>query len=277
MFLSGKKENATCPIIVGDILDVKSLESAFAQHKPNLVIHTAAQVMLRSSLEDPVNDAMQNIIGTINVLELCKKYRVKKIIYTSTGGARYGQPEHLPVKESDPLHPLAPYGISKHTAEHYIEAYAKLTGMEYLILCFGNVYGPRDNPRNNRVITLFIEALLHKKTPMIFGDGEQTRDFLYVGDIAKVVKENIAATTHEKLFNVGSGESTSVNAIFFLVESELNTGLRPNYAVAIGGEIRDIVLDIALARKELGLQPTTIKQGIKETVAWYKKRVVVNE
>ena len=267
---TGKKKRITCPLIKGDITKPADIKKAFIKVKPEIVIHTAAQVMLRESLENPIFDAQQNILGTINILEACRKHKVKRIIYTSTGGARYGTPDKLPVKETDPIRPLAPYGISKHTAEHYVESYGKLYNLDYLILCFGNVYGPRDDPRTKRVMAIFIDALLHKKSPKIFGDGGQTRDFLYVKDIAAVIVRNLTATPQHRLFNLASGESTSVNKIFDIVEKQLRSGIKPTHIEAITGEIRDIVLDITLARKELQFTPTPIEKGIQETVEWFK-------
>jgi UDP-glucose 4-epimerase len=267
---TGKQERIQCTLIQGDITNPEDLNKAFEKIKPEIVIHTAAQVMLRESLENPIFDAQQNILGTINVLEACRHHGVKRIIYTSTGGARYGEPERLPVKETDPVNPLAPYGISKHTAEHYVESYDKLYGIDHLILAFGNVYGPRDDPRTKRVMSLFIDALMKHNSPKIFGDGDQTRDFLYVKDIAKTIAANLQNTPQTRLFNLASGESTSVNRIFELVEGELKTGIKPEHVDAVPGEVRDIVLDITKARQELGFIPTTMEQGIKETVAWFQ-------
>lgn len=160
----------------------KKITDIFMKEKPEIVIHAAAQVMLRRSIDEPEFDAQTNIIGTIRVLEACRKSGVKRIIYTSTGGARYGEPQYLPADETHQIRPLAPYGISKHTAEHYIDVYSRLYGIDYLIFCFGNVYGPRDDPRFGRVIAVFSEAILQGRRPIIFGDGKQTRDFVYVGD-----------------------------------------------------------------------------------------------
>ena len=271
---AGKRESVTCPIVVVDITNPPAVLRAVQDFKPDIIIHAAAQVMLRKSIEEPLFDATQNILGTISVLEAARQCpSLRKFIYLSTGGARYGQPEHLPVKENDPVRPLSPYGISKHTAEHYLEAYSTLYGFPYVIFCFGNVYGPRDDASRGRIIPIFAEALLAGKQPHIFGDGGQTRDFLYVEDIAKLVASQInpARTSEFRLFNLASGKNVSINTIFGFVARELDSQVKPIYDAAIKGEIRDMQLDISLVAQELGFVPTTIEEGIKKTMAWYKK------
>ncbi len=252
-----------------DIRD--NLDDIFLMEKPDLVIHCAAQVMLRRSLEDPLEDAKINIIGTINLLETCRKFNVKKIIYCSTGGARVGEPEYLPVDEKHSINPISPYGISKHTAEHYIYMYKKLYNLDYLIFCFGNVYGPRDLPTSNRVTSIFIYNMLNNNQPIIFGDGNQTRDFIYVKDLAKFIAENIEKSPVNKLFHLANGEQISVNKIFGILKSLLNYQKDPIYKEAITGEVKDIVLDISLVERELYWKPKySIEIGLMETVDWFK-------
>jgi len=207
---TGKKErlNQKTRLIVADITNGIEMQRVFENEKPDIVIHTAAQVMLRKSIEEPVFDAMTNIIGTINVLEACKKSKVKKIIYTSTGGARYGNPEYLPVDENHKINPSSPYGISKHSAEHYVKAYSDLYGFDYLIFCFGNVYGPRDDPKCKRVTAIFSEQMINGEQPVIFGNGNQTRDFLYVLDLAEFIANSIEKKPEHKLFNLANWETS---------------------------------------------------------------------
>lgn len=272
---SGKREfvNARAVFyeqdITGDITDI------FKKERPDVVIHAAAQVMLRRSIEDPVFDAETNIIGTIRVLEGCRKSGVKKIIYTSTGGARYGEPEYLPVDEKHPINPLSPYGISKHTAEHYIEAYSRLYDIDYLIFCFGNVYGPRDDPRFGRVIAVFCKAILEKKIPVIFGDGEQTRDFVYVKDLAEFIAGSINKKPKSKIFNLANGEEVSVNRIFEELKGISNFKEPSKRADAVKGEVRDIVLDTTLAKTELGWLPkTSLKEGLAQTYLYFEQNAL---
>ena len=199
---TGKEEhlNKKAKFYKADITN--DISSIFKKEKPDIVIHTAAQVQLRSSLENPIFDAKLNILGTINILEECRKNKVKKIIYTSTGGARVGEPEYLPVDEKHPLNPCSPYGISKHTAEHYVWMYNQLYGIDYLIFCFGNVYGPRDDPASQRLVSLFIDKMVKNQKPVIFGDGEQTRDFCITGDTL-ILMEN---STLKKVKNIKVGD-----------------------------------------------------------------------
>ncbi|MFA6065064.1 MAG: NAD-dependent epimerase/dehydratase family protein [archaeon] len=271
---TGKKErlNSKAKLIIADITKAEEINKIFQVEKPQMVVHTAAQVMLRKSIDEPIFDAMTNIIGTINVLEACKKNGVKKIVYTSTGGARYGNPEYLPVDEGHKINPSAPYGISKHTAEHYVKVYNELFELDYLIFCFGNVYGPRDDPKCKRVTAIFSDQIINGQQPVIFGDGEQTRDFLYVLDLAEFIASSIEKTPEHKLFNLANGEQVSVNYIFEELKKISGYKGEAKHINAIKGEVRDIVLDTKLAQKELGWKPkTTMKEGLRETFDWLKK------
>lgn len=271
-FSTGKKEYVQTNFKEVDITNHDELEKVFEEFKPEVVVHTAAQVMLRVSLNTPFFDAQQNILGTISVLECCKKHGVKKVIYTATGGACYGEPEVLPVPETAPKQPLSPYGCSKFSAEKYVHAYAKLYEFDYLILRFGNVYGPRDDPATKRAMCVFIDALLNKKPFSIFGDGKQTRDFLYVKDISRIVSENITNFTGRKTYNLASGIGISINKIYELIAAELEISEEAKHTDAIKGEVREIYLDITKAKEELGWKPTSIEKGVKETVKWFKEQ-----
>jgi len=269
---TGKREFLNPKAVFYERDITKGVIDIFEKEKPDVVIHAAAQVMLRRSIEEPVFDAETNIIGTIQVLEGCRKSGVKKIIYTSTGGARYGEPEYLPVGEKHPIKPLAPYGISKHTAEHYIEVYSTLYGIDYLIFCFGNVYGPRDDPRFGRVIAVFCKAILEGKSPTIFGDGKQVRDFVYVKDLADFIVGSVNKKPKSKIFNIANGEEVSVNRIFEELKSISDFKKEPQRGSAVKGEVREIVLDPTLAKTELGWAPkTSLKQGLAQTYMYFKQ------
>jgi UDP-glucose 4-epimerase len=270
---TGKKErlNKEAKLIVADITNGVELNRIFSEEQPEIVIHTAAQVMLRKSLEEPIFDATTNIIGTINVLEACKNNKVKKIIYTSTGGARYGNPKYLPVDENHSLEPTSPYGISKHTAEHYVKLYHDLHNLDYLIFCFGNVYGVRDDPKCKRVTSLFADLILRGEQPIIFGDGEQTRDFIFVLDLAEFIVNSIEKQPEHKLFNLANGTQYSVNQIFNELKKISNYKGEAKHIEAIKGEVRDIVLDTKLAQKELNWKPkTSMEEGLKLTFEYMK-------
>ncbi|MFA6006286.1 MAG: NAD-dependent epimerase/dehydratase family protein [Candidatus Paceibacterota bacterium] len=262
---TGKREKLPAGVKFYERDITKDIQDIFNIEKPDIVIHTAAQVMLRRSLEEPVFDALQNIIGTINVLEACKKSGVKRVIYTSTGGARVGEPEYLPVDEKHPIKPMSPYGISKHTAEHYVWMYHELYGLDYLIFCFGNVYGPGDDPKFRRVTAIFIEAMMKGESPTIFGDGEQTRDFIYVLDIAEFIVNAMEKNPAHKLFHLANGSQVSVNQVFTILKNLLKFKGEAKHIEAVKGEVRDIMLDTTLAQKELGWKPShTMEQGLKE-------------
>lgn len=253
-----------------DILE--NMDIVFEREKPDVVIHAAAHVMVRESIKNPAKDATTNILGTINVLEHCRRHKVKKIIYTSTGGARVGNPEYLPVDEKHPINPTSPYGISKHTAEHYVWLYNHLYGLDYLIFCFGNVYGPRDNPRSMRIIPFFLQHILAGRTPTIFGSGEQTRDFIYVEDLAKLIVDCISSSPKHRLFHLAYGTQVSVNQVYSLLQKFTGFKNPANHAPAVEGEVKDIVLDTMLVQKELGWRPETdIESGIRKTAEWFKQ------
>jgi UDP-glucose 4-epimerase len=258
-----------------DILDSEKLDGVFERERFDIVIHMAANTLLRKSIEDPIYDARLNILGTISVLECCRKNNVQKLIYTSTGGARVGEPERLPVDEKHPLKPMSPYGISKHTGEHYVEMYSEVYGIEYFIFCFGNVYGPRDSVSCKRLVPVFLDKFSKNERPMIFGDGEQTRDFIYVMDLVDFMIESIdmIGKTDSKLFHLANGEQISVNEMVRVMRDVCGSDVEIERVEGIKGEVRDIVLDTKLVREELGWNPkTSLYDGIRETWDWVKKQ-----
>jgi len=270
--VTGKRENINCcaKFYETDICNFGELKRIFEFEMPDIVLHLAANSMLRKSFEDPVYDANVNIIGSINILECCRLNNVKKIIYTSTGGARVGEPEYLPVDEKHPLNPCSPYGISKHSAEHYFWMYNKLYGLDYLIFCFGNVYGTRDNVLTGRLIPVFIDKMLKGDSPKIFGDGEQTRDFIYVEDLAKFMVESLDKDSENKLFHLANGKQISINEVCGQLKKIIGFNGNFQYVEGVKGEVRDIVLDIKMV-KELGWNPeTSIEEGLKKSIEWFR-------
>jgi len=252
-----------------DITDSQLLNQLFELEKPEIVYHLAAQTLLRVSIEDPLHDAKTNFIGTLSVLEACRKNSVKKIIYTSTGGARVGEPDYLPVDEKHPIRPSSPYGISKHSAEHYVQAYEELYGLDHLILCFGNVYGPRDPPDCKRIVPTFMNLIKNGETPKIFGDGTNTRDYIYVIDLVNFMVECINKSSPTKLFHLANGKEISVNQIFDILRNVSGFDGEAQRVSEIKGEVKKIVLDIRLAQQELGWNPVTnIESGIQKTWEW---------
>ncbi|MCC6446979.1 MAG: NAD-dependent epimerase/dehydratase family protein [Armatimonadetes bacterium] len=257
-----------------DISDGNAIKAVFETAQPEVVIHHAAQMDVRRSTQEPVFDATVNIIGSILLLEECVRMKVKKVIYASTGGAVYGETQYLPADENHPINPISQYGISKHTVEHYLYLYGYNYGLKYTILRYPNVYGPRQNPHGEAgVVAIFSERMLDGKSPTIFGDGSQSRDYTFVGDI---VEANLLALERGEggIYNLGTGVETSVQQIFDTLEAILKSGLKPIYAPARLGEIQRICLTNEKAGKELGWQPAhTFSQGLEKTVAFYKEKL----
>ncbi len=254
-------------------MDIRSpeLASIFEDEKPDYVSHHAAQVLVARSLREPMLDCWLNIEGSINIIHLSQKYGVKKIIYASTGGALYGEPEYLPVDEDHPVNPLAPYGATKHTVEHYLYMYGVNNGLNYTVLRYPNIYGPRQNPHGEAgVIAIFTQKMLDAEQPIIFGDGTATRDYVYIDDI--VDANMLAVTNGDRLIcNLGSNIETSVNEIFDLLKEEFQFPLNPIRKPKRVGEVYRICLTNERAKAELGWSPKVpFEEGVRRTVEYYR-------
>jgi UDP-glucose 4-epimerase len=252
-----------------DVSDAAALERCFAEFRPELVDHHAAQIDVRRSVSDPVHDATINILGGLRLLEACTRHGVRKLVYASTGGALYGEGRALPATEEHPVNPEAPYGVSKHTLEHYLYLWKLLHGLDYTVLRYPNVYGPRQNPHGEAgVNAIFIGLMLEGKRPRIFGTGEQVRDYLFVSD---VVEANVLALERGggEMVNLGTGVGTSVLDIVRGLNAILGTAIEPLFEAARPGEIQRIYLDATRAGKVLGWTPRTgFADGLAQTVAW---------
>jgi len=248
------------------------IEEVFKKENPKVVFHLAAQIDVRKSVADPVWDSNINIGGTLNILEKCKEYKVKKVLFASTGGAIYGDAprKFIPTKESYPAQPLSPYGIAKLTGEHYLEYYYEVFGMRYVALRLSNVYGPRQNSKGEAgVVAIFNDMVMSGRKCFIYGTGRQTRDYLYVDD---VVDAFVLAMTRSAIgsFNISTGIETTVNQIFKKITKALDSKAKPKYAPLRAGEQKRSCLSWSLARKKLGWKPKTkLDQGIKETCKWF--------
>jgi len=253
----------------GDLADAAAVDRAVAEFQPDLVDHHAAQIDVRKSVTDPVWDARVNILGTIGLLQACTRHGVRKVVYASTGGALYGEGRQLPAKEDHPVNPESPYGASKHTVEHYLYLWKLLHGLDYTVLRYPNVYGPRQNPHGEAgVNAIFIGLMLQGKRPHIFGDGNAVRDYLYVSD---VVDANVTAleTGSGEMLNLGTGVGTSVNDI--VRELKLILGFTEDaiYDAARPGEVQRIYLDASRAKRVLGWSPQVeFSEGLRRTVEW---------
>lgn len=255
-------------------VDIRSpqLREVFETEKPDFVSHHAAQMDVRRSVAQPLFDADINILGSINLLEIAKDFQVKRLVYISTGGAVYGEPERLPCDESHPINPICQYGASKHTVEHYLYMYYANYGLKYTVLRYPNVFGPRQDPHGEAgVVAIFTGRMLAGESVTINGDGEQTRDFVYVGDCAQA---NLLALTidHEPgIYNLGWGRPTSINEICSVLVEITNYSLPVQYGPAKVGETRHIYLDASKAKKDLGWEPTiTLEEGLEKTVEYFK-------
>lgn len=239
-----------------------SLDPAFARFKPDCVVHAAAHIDVSNSVSHPKQDARINIEGSINLLEACKKFDVRKVVYSSSA-AVYGDPLELPVPESHPIQATSPYGVSKHVVEHYLYVYRQLYGIEYTALRYANVYGPRQDPLGEGgVVAIFTHRLARDEDVTIYGDGEQTRDYVYVGDVARA---NLLALTKGdgEIVNISCSTETSVNDLFELVRKA--TGSRGNAVRAPKrpGEIQRSVLANHRAQEVLGWTPQVpLDQGL---------------
>ncbi len=256
-----------------DIRDPE-LRRVFESERPEIVDHHAAQMDVRKSVADPLYDADVNIRGTLNLLECARRQGVRKVIYSSTGGAVYGEPEYLPCDEEHPVNPIAPYGASKHAAEHYLYMYKFLYGLDYTILRYPNVYGPRQDPRGEAgVVAIFTGRMLEGQPCTINGSGEQERDFLYVGDCARANLMVLNETGSGGIFNLGWGLGTDINQIFTELKAITGYALEPVYGPPKPGETFKIYLDTARARQQLGWEPTApLREGLASTVEYFRTR-----
>jgi UDP-glucose 4-epimerase len=275
---TGSRENLNPRAVFyeADISDAHEMERIFEHERPQVVNHHAAQMDVRKSLEDPVFDATTNILGSMNLILASVKYGTGNFIYISTGGAVYGEPRYLPVDEDHPINPEAPYGISKHTVEHYLHLYGLHYNLKSTILRYPNVYGPRQDPKGEAgVIAIFIGQMLEGTVPTIFGDGEQLRDYVYVGDI---VRANLLALEKGEtgIYNIGSGIGTSVKQLYSILSSQLSFREPPVFARPRTGEIQRIFLNGEKARRGLGWEcEIPLAKGLALTVDWFKERIQV--
>lgn len=253
-----------------DIQDPKIAE-IFEKEKPDFVFHLAAQIDVRKSVENPIEDAKINLLGTLNVLESAGKSGAKKVIFASSGGAIYGDTDIFPTPETRCEQPLSPYGIHKLAAEKSLFFYKKVNGLDYTILRMSNIYGPRQSVKGEAgVMAIFINRLLNAEQPYINGDGNQTRDYIFVKDVTQAFVLAKNATESDK-FNIGTGVEISVNETFDKIVKGMGLNVPKMYKPAKPGEQMRSCLDSSRAKTELGWSPEyDIDRGIKETIQWFK-------
>jgi UDP-glucose 4-epimerase len=256
-------------------MDIRAegLLQLFERHRPEVVMHLAAQSGVRPSLTDPAFDASVNLMGTLNILQCAVETGVRKIVYAASGGTLYGEPRKLPVKETAAAsaRPLSPYGISKKVVIDYLSFYERHRGIEYTALALGNVYGPRQDPHGEAgVIAIFAQSMLAGATPTVYGDGRQTRDYVFADDVVHAFAL-AADRANGKLLNIGTGIETSVNEIYRKLAEIVGFAPQPGKGPLPPGELRRCSLDNALAAEALGWKPWThLEDGLGETVAFLK-------
>lgn len=255
-------------------VDIRSavIDKVFEKFKPDILCHHAAQIDVRKSTDDPIFDAQVNIIGTLNLLRACVRHNAKKVVFASTGGAIYGEQDYFPADEKHPANPLSPYGVTKLTIEKYLLFFKETHGIDFVSLRYANVYGPRQNPLGEAgVVAIFSRKLLTGEQAVIYGDGKQTRDFVFVDD---AVESNVLALKHPKseIFNIGTGVETDINVLFGMLRDAAKSAQKEIHAPAKAGEQQRSVLDSSKAEKLLGWKPQfSVDQGLAKTVEYFKK------
>ena len=270
---TGRRQNLDSAISNGvelvelDVRDAEAVADAVGRAQPEVIFHLAAQIDVRKSVADPANDSRVNVEGTINVLSAAQAHGVRRVVNTSTGGAIYGEGQIIPAPEEHPVAPESPYGLSKFCAENYCALFTRLHGLSTISLRYGNVYGPRQDPLGEAgVIAIFCGKLLEGGRPQIFGDGKQTRDFVFVGD---VVDANLRAVGSDATgaFNVGRGVQTSVLDIVDVLAGQSDNGFEADHAPARTGEVQHIALDPSRTKAELGWEAQVdLEQGLARTL-----------
>jgi UDP-glucose 4-epimerase len=268
-FSTGKREylNPSSTLVEGDITDESTVRDVFQKGKFDIINHHAAQINIRYSYDDPINDCRVNVIGTLNLLKAMIDFKVPKIIFASTGGAIYGSPVKLPADESTPPIPGSPYAISKLTCENYIRNLGELYGLRYTIFRYANVYGPRQIAKGEAgVVAIYTERLLHGKPPVIFGTGDHTRDYVFVDDVARA---NALALENGdgNIFNIGCGVETNVREVYDAVSKAFGDRALDAKIGDPVPEVERIALDASHAKKVLGWTPTIdFETGVLKTV-----------
>lgn len=275
--------NAGAQFYEMDLLD-PLVEDVIARDRPTVLNHHAAQASISRSVADPVRDAQINILGSVRLLELCRKYAIPSFIFASSGGAVYGHQQSYPATEDHPCNPVNAYGIAKLSVEKYIEYYREVHQVRCVSLRYGNVYGPRQNPHGEAgVVAIFIGALLQGRCPVIYGDGKQTRDFVHVRDVVRAnistvdlfLQGDDAAFTESAAFNIGTGRETSVLEILNHIVSILGGSAECQFEPPREGEIRRSVLDSGRAGKMLKWNSSLVlEEGLRETVTWFQSERV---
>jgi UDP-glucose 4-epimerase len=257
-----------------DIRDAAEVARIVASEQPEVMVHFAAQMDVRRSVADPAFDAHVNLVGFLNLMEAARQHGLRRVVFSSTGGAIYGEQDTFPADESHPCRPVSPYGVAKFSTESYLFFYQSQYGIQYTAMRYANVYGPRQDPHGEAgAVAIFCGRLLEERPVTIFGDGEQTRDYVYVGD---VVRANLAAVASPVTgaINIGTGIETSVNQLYGTLAGVARSDRLPAYAPARPGEQKRSVIAAVRARSELGWQPeVTLEEGLRRTYRFFQELI----
>jgi len=275
---TGKKENINrkAKFYKIDICSPK-IGEFFKKEKPQICFHLVAQINVRKSVENPLFDAKVNILDSLNIIQNfiqlpTSNFQLPAFIFASTGGAIYGETNKIPTPENHPANPISPYGIAKLTVENYLKFYKENFGLKFVSLRFSNVYGPRQNPRGEvGVISIFTDKLLKKERPTIFGDGNQTRDFIFIDDVVSACLKAMEYKGKKEIFNIGTGIETSINKLNEIISKLLKTKIKPKYAPEKPGDLKRSCLDISLTKRELKWKSKyNLEKGLEKTINFCK-------
>lgn len=271
---SGSKEHvpAGMELVEGDVCDEAAVDALFADHHFDAVIHLAAQTMVPTSVEQPVLDCQINLEGVLHVLEACRIHGTRHILFSSSA-AVYGDNLHIPLKETERLVPTSPYGITKMTTEHYLRVYHELYGMDATVFRFANVYGERQGEKGEGgVVSIFCKLLSQRQGITVFGDGNQTRDFVYAGDIAQAIIRALPLKGYHTM-NVSTGQETSINDLIRSFEKAVGYTVPVQYTAPRTGDILRSVLSNETLKRDLGFVPAMdLEEGIRRTYDWYRSQ-----
>ena len=273
---TGKREqvNAKATLYQTDLRDAAAVATVVEQARPEIIFHLAAQMDVRRSVADPAFDAQVNLVGFLNLIESARRHGLRRVIFSSTGGAIYGEQDEFPCSEDHPLRPVSPYGVAKLATEAYLFFYKVEYGIDYLALRFGNVYGPRQDPHGEAgVVAIFCGRILDGKPVAIYGDGTQTRDYVYVGDVVRAVVTAAKSSASGIALNIGTGIETNVNDLYSTLAGIADFPTRAEHAAARPGEQKRSVISPARAERELGWRPDKkLADGLEETFKYFKQQ-----